>query len=235
MHRLGVTLNDMLGRLQAARDRERAFVSDASHELRTPLAIVKTEVEVALRTDNPPETLRAALRVVGEEADRLVNLAEDLLLVARSNAGRLDLDCRPVSARRLLEDVERRFRVRAREAGRQIAIQPTGDAAVLADVPRVEQALSNLVDNALRHGTGRSPCGHVPTVTGTSSCMSSTKGRGCLRASYRKPSSGSAAPSGDALEKAAAWGSRSSRSSPPHTAGERTWRTVASARARTPG
>jgi signal transduction histidine kinase len=154
VHRLGVTLNDMLGRLERARDRERAFVSDASHELRTPLAILKTEVEVALRTDNPPETLRAALRVAGEEADRLSQLADDLLVLAASDAGHLDLDRRRVEARQLLEDVDRRFRVRAREGGRQLALEESDDAAVMADVPRVQQALSNLVDNALRHGLG---------------------------------------------------------------------------------
>jgi two-component system, OmpR family, sensor kinase len=154
VHRLGVTLNDMLGRVARARDRERTFVSDASHELRTPLAILKTEVEVALRTDNPPATLRAALQVAGEEADRLSQLTEALLVVARSDAGHMELDRREVSARRLLEDVDRRFRVRARENGRKLALDSIDEAALSADVPRIEQALSNLVDNALRHGTG---------------------------------------------------------------------------------
>jgi signal transduction histidine kinase len=154
VHRLGVTLNDMLARLERARDRERAFVSDASHELRSPLAILKTEVEVALRTDNPPEALRAALRVAGEEADRLSQLVDDLLIFARSDAGRMDLDRRPVDARQLLEDVDRRFRLRAREGDRELAVELTGDSWLVADVPRVEQALSNLVDNALRHGAG---------------------------------------------------------------------------------
>jgi two-component system, OmpR family, sensor kinase len=154
VHRLGVTLNDMLGRLERARDRERAFVSDASHELRTPLAILKTEVEVALRTDNPPETLRAALRVAGEEADRLSQLADDLLVLAASDADHLDLDRRRVGTRQLLEDVDRRFRVRAREGGRELALEESDDVPVIADVPRVQQALSNLVDNALRHGRG---------------------------------------------------------------------------------
>jgi len=154
VHRLGVTLNEMLARLERARERERTFVSDASHELRTPLAILKTEIEVALRTDNPPETLRAALRVAGEEADRLSQLAEDLLVIARSDAGRMDLDRREVTARRLLEDVDRRFRVRARESGRDVTVEPSGDVSLVADVPRVQQALSNLLDNALRHGAG---------------------------------------------------------------------------------
>jgi signal transduction histidine kinase len=154
IHRLGVTLNLMLDRIEAARDRERAFVSDASHELRTPLAILKTEVEVALRTDNPPEALRAALSVAGEEADRLTQLAEDLLLVARSDAGRLDLEVEPVAAADLLEHVARRFRIRARERDRELVVESPGPLSVAADRTRVEQALSNLVDNALRHGVG---------------------------------------------------------------------------------
>lgn len=154
VHRLGVTLNDMLARLEAARDRERAFVSDASHELRSPLAILKTEVEVALRTDNPPQALRAALRVAGEEADRLTQLAEDLLIFARNDAGRMELDREPVEAQRLLTDVDRRFRLRARERDREVVVELGDDPSLVADVPRVEQALSNLVDNALRHGAG---------------------------------------------------------------------------------
>jgi two-component system, OmpR family, sensor kinase len=154
IHRLGVTLNQMLERIEAARDRERAFVSDASHELRTPLAILKTEVEVALRTDNPPEALRAALRVAGEEADRLTQLAEDLLLVARSDAGRIDLEIQPWSVGDMLEDVARRFRIRARERNRKLVVESSDAPPVAADGPRVEQALSNLVDNALRHGVG---------------------------------------------------------------------------------
>jgi signal transduction histidine kinase len=154
IHRLGVTLNLMLERIETARDRERTFVSDASHELRTPLAILKTEVEVALRTDNPPEALRAALRVASEEADRLSQLADDLLLVARSDAGRIDLEVQAVTAADLLEHVAHRFRIRARERGRQLVVESSVAPSVAADGSRLEQALSNLVDNAFRHGDG---------------------------------------------------------------------------------
>lgn len=154
VHRLGVTLNRMLARLEQSRDREREFFSDASHELRTPLTILKTEVELALRKDNPPEELRAALRIAGAETDRLINLAEDLLLVARSDQGAMELERREVSASELLQGVERRFRVRARESGRALAVADGADLTLDVDVGRVEQALSNLVDNALRHGDG---------------------------------------------------------------------------------
>ena len=69
----------MLARLEAAFARERAFVSDASHELRTPLAILKTELELALRRSRSPEELRARCASAAEETDRLAQLAEDLL------------------------------------------------------------------------------------------------------------------------------------------------------------
>jgi two-component system, OmpR family, sensor kinase len=154
VHRLGVTLNEMLARLERARDREREFFSDASHELRTPLTILKNEVEIALRKDNPPEALRAALRVAGAETDRLINLAEDLLLVARSDAGAMELDRHALSASAVMEGVERRFRVRARESGRSLAVGPSDDVTLDVDATRIEQALSNLVENALRHGSG---------------------------------------------------------------------------------
>ena len=154
VHRLGATLNGMLARLEQARDRERELFSDASHELRTPLTILKTEVELALRTDNPPEALRAALRIAGAETDRLINLAEDLLLVARSDSGAMELDRRPVPAGTVMEGVERRFRVRARESGRALSIAAGDELTLDVDATRVEQALSNLVDNALRHGSG---------------------------------------------------------------------------------
>ena len=154
VHRLGATLNEMLARLERARDREREFFSDASHELRTPLTILKSEVEIALRKENPPEALRAALRVAGAETDRLINLAEDLLLIARSDAGAMELDRHAVSASAVMEGIERRFRVRARESGRALTVGQGDELTLDVDATRVEQALSNLVENALRHGAG---------------------------------------------------------------------------------
>src|SRR5207344_2115562 len=89
IHRLGETLNEMIARLEVAFARERTFVADASHELRTPLAILKTELELALRRGRSEEKLRTALESAAEETDRLAQLAEDLLVIARSDRGRL--------------------------------------------------------------------------------------------------------------------------------------------------
>ena len=92
-------------------------MADASHELRTPLAILKTELELARRSGRSVEELEAALRSAGEETDRLAQLADDLLVIARSDQGRLEIATAPVGVRDLLEGVRRRFARRAADAG----------------------------------------------------------------------------------------------------------------------
>jgi two-component system OmpR family sensor kinase len=152
--RLGATLNEMLARLEAAFERERGFVADASHELRSPLAVLRTELELALREGRTGEELRAALASAAEETDRLNQLAEDLLVLARSDQGELQLHTEKLAARELLERAGRRYAGRAKGAGRSIEVEPDGDVRVLVDGPRIDQALTNLVENALRHGGG---------------------------------------------------------------------------------
>jgi two-component system OmpR family sensor kinase len=154
IRRLGETLNEMLGRLEAAIERERAFVDDASHELRTPLATHKTELELALRYATTPEEMRAAISSAIVEVDRLSQLAEDLLVLARSQEGKLALDLRRVGVTDLLGDVRERFATRIDESGRSLVIEPADGMTVEADRIRLEQALTNLVENAFEHGGG---------------------------------------------------------------------------------
>ncbi len=151
--RLAVTLNDMLARLHAAVEHERRFVADASHELRTPLALLQTELELALRRPRSREELEDALRSASEETHRLVRLAEDLLLIARADQGPLPIRREEVDADRLLADVTTRFATRARTLGREVRAEPS-ELHLDVDPLRVEQALGNLVDNALVHGEG---------------------------------------------------------------------------------
>jgi two-component system OmpR family sensor kinase len=154
VYRLGETLNEMLDRLDAGLERERRFVADASHELRTPLALLQTELELALRQPRTADELEGALRSAAEETDRLVRLAEDLLLVARADEGKLHI--RPTSERprTLAEDVAARFRGRAEEAERRIEVEGPSELEIEVDASRIRQALGNLVDNALRYGQG---------------------------------------------------------------------------------
>ncbi|HZM74234.1 MAG TPA: ATP-binding protein [Candidatus Limnocylindrales bacterium] len=150
--RLAETLNEMLGRLEQALTWERRFVAEASHELRTPLALLRTEVELALGRAYDADELELALRSVAEETHRLCLLAEDLLVMARSHAGGLPLRRESLSAKELLETVGQRFAYRAEAAGRRLTVSADPDLAVYADRLRAEQAIGNLLDNALRHG-----------------------------------------------------------------------------------
>jgi two-component system, OmpR family, sensor kinase len=154
LRQLGLTLNEMLARIDSTLERERRFVDDASHELRTPLTLHKAELELALRHGESEEELRAAIASGLEEVDRLVQLAEDLLIVARSEEGKLALALEPVPVTDLLTTVAERFRARASEAGRPVVVDDESRLVVKGDRLRLEQALTSMVDNALRHGDG---------------------------------------------------------------------------------
>jgi signal transduction histidine kinase len=149
--RLGETLNEMLARLEEALERERRFVGDASHELRTPLANLKAEIELALRRSRTPEQLVEALRSAGQETERLVRLAEDLLVLARTDRGRLPVTLEPVDVADLVASEAESFSSRASERGIAIRTDVSDDLRARVDPRRVRQALGNLLDNAIRH------------------------------------------------------------------------------------
>ncbi len=152
--RLGGTLNSMLDRLEDALLRERTFVIDASHELRGPLAVLKTELELALRAPEDREALEHAIRSAAEETDRLAQLAEDLLVIARGEQGHLPVTLSRLDAGELLRGVRDRFGRRARSLGRNIFVSAPENSYVHADRARIEQALGNMIENALRYGDG---------------------------------------------------------------------------------
>jgi signal transduction histidine kinase len=152
---LGRTLNAMLDRVEAAVARERRLVSDASHELRTPLTTLRAEVDLALLGERDAAELRAALESAAEEARRMSRLADDLLVLARADQGRLPLEAEPLAARELLEAAAGRARAAADLQGRSIVVGDVpGGVTVLADPDRTTQALDNLITNALRYGEG---------------------------------------------------------------------------------
>lgn len=147
LRRLAETLNAMLDRLEGAIERERAFASDASHELRTPLAILRTELELALRGARPAEDLREAIASALEETSRLSALADGLLVLARADSDRRSIaGTDTVDLGAVASSVAARFGVAP-------PTLPTDEPAdVRGDALRLEQAVANLVENALRHG-----------------------------------------------------------------------------------
>jgi two-component system, OmpR family, sensor kinase len=150
--RLGATLNDMLARLEDALARQQQLTQNASHELRTPLTVLTAEIELTLQTDLPDDA-RVAMTSALAEARRVSRLADDLLTLSQLEESGLPLSREPVDLDEVLRTVAARAGDRARAEGRSIAVsaQPT---IVSADPLRLEQALGNLVDNALSHGQG---------------------------------------------------------------------------------
>jgi two-component system, OmpR family, sensor kinase len=131
------------------------LVSDASHELRTPLTALRTEVELALLGNREAGELRAALRSAADEIRRVCRLADDILVLARADDGRLPLRPRPLEPGVLLEAAAARTRAAAWTRGRQIVVRDVAPGRwLLADPDRAAQALDNLVSNALQYGGG---------------------------------------------------------------------------------
>ena len=153
---LAGTMNDLLGRLQRALARQRAFTADASHELRTPLAVLRGELELAARPGRTREELAAAVRNAAAEAERLTWLTDDLLLLARNDEDRLSLRLEPTDIRQLLVSSARlaASRLAAADVTCRVDAQPGTYASLDAD--RIRQAVDNLVDNALRFAPGGS-------------------------------------------------------------------------------
>lgn len=156
--RLVDVLNTMLDRIDAAFEAQRRFTGDASHELRSPLTALRGEIELALRKERSPEEYRRVLESGLEEAERLGDLADELLTLARSDAGVMEPRRRRV---RLAEPVQRavdRLRSRAADKRIDIAASVTDDVAGLWDPELLERMAYNLVENAVKYTT---PGGHV--------------------------------------------------------------------------
>ncbi|TMI89836.1 MAG: HAMP domain-containing protein [Bacillati bacterium ANGP1] len=151
VRRLAQAFDEMLDRIDGTFERERQFTANVAHELRTPLTILKGELEVALRRERPPGVYRAAMASMKQEVDRLVHLVEDLLILARADAGVLKLDLRPIAVDTLVRWAEGQFRAVAGEKSIALAVEGTEPLHVLGDLDWLRQVLTNLVDNAIRY------------------------------------------------------------------------------------
>lgn len=142
---LASTMNAMLDRLENAATRQQQFVADASHELRSPLTRIRTEVEVALAKNghDDPRLLDSVL----DDAKELQRLVDDLLLLARSDAGLHSGARQPVD----LDDLVLREAQRLKDSGREVDLTRLSAAQVTGDPAQLTRVVRNLLDNATRH------------------------------------------------------------------------------------
>jgi heavy metal sensor kinase len=150
---LAETFNSMLARLEDSFNRTKQFTADASHELRTPLAILKGETEVALRWGKDPEELRQTLVSNLEEIDRMGRIIEDLLLLAKSEAGELRLDIRDFSLGDLLQDLYLQGKTLGEPKNIDISLrlQVTEDIRLKGDQFQLHRLMLNLVNNGIKY------------------------------------------------------------------------------------
>ncbi len=145
---LARTFNEMIARLHAAFEQQRQFTADASHELRTPLARMKLTLSEALSQGTTLEELQEALRVADAAADRLGSLAEDLLILTRSDSGQLPLRLRRMDLCALVRDAAALWE----DAGPDVRVElPETPMPIQADPIYLHRVLDNLLQNAVRH------------------------------------------------------------------------------------
>ena len=152
---IGEEFNSLTDRLQVTENARRRFVSDASHELKTPLAAIRLLTDSILQTDNiDPETTREFVMDIGQEAERLSRITEDLLRLTRLDSGVLDPPVR-VDALPVLEQVMRMMTLVAQERKAELTYDAAGECTVLATRDEIHQVIYNLTDNAVKYsGTG---------------------------------------------------------------------------------
>lgn len=158
---LAETLNDLLSRLHDSLERHRSFVAAAGHELRSPLANLKMELELAARPGRSREELAAAVGEAATETDRLIHLAEDLLLLAESDEGTDFVHLEGVDLTELGTLVVDASTPRAARRAISLTLDSPPSLIARADPIRLRQALDNLIDNALRFA----PAGSTVTLT----------------------------------------------------------------------
>lgn len=138
--------------LSAEDERRRLFLAEASHELRIPVTIIRGEAEIALRSGASGSTEAAeAFERILEQTRDITRLLEDLFLIARAEAGGLRLALAPVDVNELVTHLVHDFSRLAFECGASVRAEVTGTLMATIDASRVRQALSALLDNALRH------------------------------------------------------------------------------------
>ncbi|HXD20997.1 MAG TPA: ATP-binding protein [Vicinamibacterales bacterium] len=149
---LARAFNGLVARLRAALQTQRQFMADASHELRTPVSVIRTAADVALsRPQRDEAEYREALGVTAAQSRRLGRLVEDMLVLARADAGAYPLQPVDLYLDDVVEDCRRAVDVLARERGITVTSAAPGDVPVRGDEELLRRLLVNLLQNAVQH------------------------------------------------------------------------------------
>jgi two-component system OmpR family sensor kinase len=157
--RLVETLNEMLGRLERSFEVQRRFTADASHELRSPLSRLRAELEVTLRRPRSPGEYEETLRSCLEEVQRVQDLIEELLALARIDAQQPE-SAKPIAITDIVEAAVAVVRPRAEQHGVAVAVGGLPELLVHAAPVAAKVALANILDNAVKF----SPSGGRVTI-----------------------------------------------------------------------
>jgi heavy metal sensor kinase len=148
---LSESFNELLSRLDQSFDHMRRFVADASHELRTPISIIRGEADVALAQDRSAAEYQQALAIVLDESRRLSRLVDDLLNLARADAGRVRLQVSEFYLNDLVAECCRSAQTLAVARGIALECPAHDDVAFRGDEELVRRMVMNLIDNAIRY------------------------------------------------------------------------------------
>lgn len=152
LQRLAETWNEMLDRLQHSVNRLSQFTADASHELRSPIAFIRTAAEIALRQQRTPDAYRQALRQIHDESERTSHLIENLLLLARADAGAGMLQFASVDLTDIVEKVcrQEQAQVRAKDLSLEVHV-PRETVTIQGNDPAIRRLVRVLLDNAIKY------------------------------------------------------------------------------------
>lgn len=154
MGRLVATFNGMIGRLESSFEAMKRFTADASHELRGPLSSMRGAIDVTLNRPREAEAYRATLVSVGEDVDHVRSLVDDLLVLARADAGRIPLDFAPTRLDVLLSEVAESLRPLSDERDVALAMTSGPPVEVAGDERWLRQLFFNLIENGVKFSAG---------------------------------------------------------------------------------
>jgi|CXWL01.1.fsa_nt_gi heavy metal sensor kinase len=164
---LAETLNAMLDRIEKQVRQIQQFTADAAHELRTPLSALRGGAEVALSRDRSALELRKVIEESIEHYIRLSRLTDDLLLLARADAGHLQLQCERLRLDHAVADVVDLYAPAAGERGLSLRLESSREVWINGDGARIRQLFGNILDNSIKYiGDGKSIGVHVEAANG---------------------------------------------------------------------